>query len=141
MSLESLMNTRVVSVTMDDTLEHVKEIFENVRFHHVLVIEDDTLCGIVSDRDLFKALSPHIGLVSETPHDRATLSKKVHQIMTRHVITLTPNDSVHDAISLFNRHMISCIPVVNAQRIPVGVVSWRDIFKALEKRQQQTTKS
>ena len=33
---------------------------------------------------------------------------------------------------VFNQHNISCIPVVNESGKPVGVLSWRDIFKAIE---------
>lgn len=139
MSLAHIMNTRVVTVTMDDTLEQVKEIFDNVRFHHLLVMEGQELIGIVSDRDLLKALSPHLNTVAETPKDRATLKKRVHQIMTRHPISLQPENSVHDAIALFNRHLISCIPIVNAQGKPVGLVSWRDVFKVLEKKVKAPT--
>lgn len=139
MSLARIMNTRIVTIGMDDTLEQVKEIFDNVRFHHLLVTEQDKLVGIVSDRDLLKALSPHIDTVAETPKDRATLKKRAHQIMTRHPITLHPKHSVRDAVALFNRHSISCIPVVDSQNVPVGMVSWRDLFKEMEKRVQSAT--
>lgn len=138
MSLAHIMNTKVVTITMDDTLAQVKEIFDNVRFHHLLVMEGQELIGIVSDRDLLKALSPHLNTVAETPKDRATLKKRVHQIMTRHPITLRLENNVHDAIALFNRHMISCIPVIDAQGKPVGLVSWRDVFKVLEKKAKST---
>ena len=120
MSLAHIMNTRLVTVTMDDNLGQVKNIFDNVRFHHLLVLESGQLIGILSDRDLFKALSPHLNTPSETPRDRATLNKKVHQIMTRHPITLRQENSVYDAVALFNRRMISCIPIVDDQQQPVG---------------------
>lgn len=139
MSLAHIMNTQMVTISMDDTLAQVKEIFDNVRFHHLLVVEDNELIGIVSDRDLLKSLSPHLNTVAETPKDRATLKKRVHQIMTRHPISLHPEDSVHDAIALFNRHMISCLPVVDAQGKPVGLISWRDVFKVLEKRAKSSS--
>ncbi len=134
MSIAHIMNTQLVSVTMDDTLAQVKEIFDNVRFHHLLVLEKGQLVGILSDRDLFKAISPNLNTAAETPKDRATLKKRVHQIMSRHPITLEPDNSIHDAIALFNRHMISCIPIVDHQQKPIGLVSWRDLFRVLEKR-------
>jgi len=33
------------------------------------------------------------------------------------------------AIGLFNQHKISCLPVINERGEPVGIVSWRDIFR------------
>ena len=36
----------------------------------------------------------------------------------------------HD-IKIFNKHDISCIPVVDDEHKPVGIISWRDILKTL----------
>ena len=131
MSVEKIMSKSVVIVELDDSLKIVKEIFDKVRFHHLLVVESGKLFGVLSDRDLLKALSPKIGTVSETAGDEATLNKRVHQIMTRKPVSLTPNAGIYDAIKLFNKHNISCIPVVDAERKPVGIISWRDILKEL----------
>lgn len=132
MLVEKIMSTPVVTVTFDDTLKVVKHIFENAKFHHLLVVEEGKLYGVLSDRDLLKSISPFIGTVQETAHDKCTLNKKVHQVMTRKPITLTPLANVYEAISLFNQHNISCIPVVNEQNVPVGIISWRDILRAIE---------
>ena len=132
MLIERIMSKPVISVTLDDTLRMVKQIFENAKFHHLLVVEEGKLYGVISDRDLLKSMSPFIGTVQETAHDKYTLNKKVHQIMSRKPITLTPSADVYEAISLFNQHSISCIPIVNEKGAPVGIVSWRDIFHTIE---------
>jgi len=130
--VNKIMSTSVVSVEMDDTLDVVKEIFDNVHFHHLLVVGDGKLQGVISDRDMFKALSPNLNTPAETTRDTATLNKRVHQIMTREVVTLEENARAYDAVTLFNRHRISCLPVVDKAFRPVGVISWRDIFKLIE---------
>ena len=132
MSVEKIMSKSVVTVEMDDSLKVVKDIFDNTRFHHLLVVESGKLFGVLSDRDLLKALSPNIGTAAETDRDAASLNKRVHQIMTRQPVTLGPSAGIDDAIDIFNRHNISCIPVVDAEQKPVGIISWRDILKALE---------
>ena len=48
------MTKRIVTVGFEDTLSTVKEIFDTVKFHHLLVVEDGELQGIVSDRDLLQ---------------------------------------------------------------------------------------
>jgi acetoin utilization protein AcuB len=131
MLLNEIMTTRPVTVEMDDRLELVKDIFDSVRFHHLLVVGDDkTLRGVISDRDLLRAISPHVGTLAETTRDTATLNKRVHQIMSRTPITLRPDHTVADAIGLFLQERVSCIPIVNGEFRPVGIVSWRDILKA-----------
>lgn len=115
----------------DDRLSVVKEIFDRLKFHHLLVVENGRLQGVVSDRDLLRALSPFIGTLAETNRDINTLERRVHQIMTRKLVTLTPEASVRDAIDVFLTHGISCLPVVDAQNRPVGIVTWRDVLRAL----------
>ncbi|MEM5345351.1 CBS domain-containing protein [Paraburkholderia azotifigens] len=129
MKVEDLMTKRVVTVGFDDTLETVKDIFEQSGFHHLLVVEDRALQGVVSDRDLLRALSPFIDSVVETQRDIGTLSRRVHQIMSRKPVTLRPDADVADAIQLFLNHPISCIPIVDGEFRPVGIVSWRDILR------------
>jgi acetoin utilization protein AcuB len=136
MSVQNIMTQKIVTVELDDTLATVREIFEKLKFHHLLVVESEKLIGVVSDRDLLKALSPNIGTMSETFNDIATLNKRVHQIMSRKPMTLRPEAPIGDAVRLFNTNRVSCIPVVDKEFRPVGIVSWRDILKALLKKSQ-----
>jgi acetoin utilization protein AcuB len=132
MDVGSIMTTRVVSVEMDDRLDVVKKIFDTLKFHHLLVLDDrGALKGVVSDRDLLKALSPYVGSVAENARDIATFNKRVHQIMSRNLITLRRRASVTEAIQLLLDHRISCIPIVDEVMKPVGILSWRDVLKTL----------
>ena len=54
MRIKDIMSTKVVTVEFDDTLASVKEIFDTLKFHHLLVVEKNELFGVVSDRDLLK---------------------------------------------------------------------------------------
>ena len=131
LTVRQIMTEKIVTVEMDDKLLIVKEIFDNLKFHHLLVTENELLFGVLSDRDLLKALSPNLGLLSETAKDKETLNKRVHQIMTRKPITLRPEAPITDAASLFITRSISCLPIVDEGFKPVGIVSWRDVMKAL----------
>lgn len=138
-SIKKIMSAQLVTVGLDDKLAVVKEIFDNMKFHHVLVLYEDKLLGVVSDRDLLKALSPNIGTVIESHKDVATLNKRVHQIMTHHPVVLQEDATVDDAIHAFNTHSVSCLPVVDIDNKPVGIVSWRDILKNLRIRPGAST--
>ena len=131
MSVEKLMSRQVVTVELDDTLRTVQDIFAHAKFHHLLVVEEGRLYGVLSDRDLLKAISPRIATASETEKDRASLNKKVHQIMTRKPVVVKPQDSIYDAIELINKRGVACLPVVDGENRPVGILTWRDIIRAL----------
>ena len=128
MQLRDIMTRRIVTVELDDRLREVKEIFDRMKFHHVLVVDEGRLLGVVSDRDLLRALSPFIDSIVESPRDAATLDKRVHQIATRKPFALGPDAPVDDAIALMLEQRVSCIPVVDDDARPVGIVTWRDVL-------------
>ena len=140
MIVDDIMSKTLVSVTMDDNLWVVKTLFEKTGFHHLLVIQDNQLKGIISDRDYLKAISPHIDTAKETAKDTDTLNKSVQQIMTSDVITLNPDADVYDAITIFNSHKISCIPITDQNNTPLGIVSWRDIMLVVAKTRKKANK-
>lgn len=134
MIISDIMATTVVTVDVDDNLKVVKDIFDATLFHHLLAVESAKLVGIVSDRDLLRAISPNIGTLAETAKDTATLNKHVHQIMSRNPMTLTPDADIYDAVHIFNAHPVSCIAVIDDENIPLGIITWRDIMQLIEKR-------
>jgi len=135
MKLEEIMVTEVITVGMDEGLEIVRVLFERSHFHHVLVLDEDgTLVGVVSDRDLLKALSPFISTLAERPQDLQTLKRRVHQIMSHRPVTAVRNGSVRDAAALMLKNQISCLPIVRPDQTVEGIVTWKDILKWLMER-------
>ena len=57
---------------------------------------------------------------------------RVHQIMTRQVITVTPETSIVDAANLMLKHHVSGLPVVDAGGKLVGIVSEGDFLRRSE---------
>jgi acetoin utilization protein AcuB len=140
MILSNIMTKKVVTVSLDDDLAAVKEIFDKAGFHHLLVAEHGILYGVISYSDLLNALSPFIGTDFETNRDHATLNKRVPQIMTRKPKTLGATADVFDAIEVFASHGVSCIPIVDHERRIEGIVSWRDIMSLLHRNRHKLRK-
>ena len=130
MNVESIMTRKVVTVESDDSLKTIREIFDNVKFHHLLVVEKRKLVGVISDRDLLKALSPFVGRLFERPQDVALLNKRAHQIMSRKPITVDKEFRVEAAARLLMGKNVSCLPVTSLEGAIEGIVTWKDIFKA-----------
>ena len=126
-----IMTIRVVTIEMDDSLEVVRDIFKKVRFHHLLVVDNEKLVGIISDRDMLKAVSPFVGTLSETTRDRATLNKRAHQIMTHHPVTVRSSCSLQEAAELMLARGVSCLPITTIGGEVLGVVTWKDVLRAI----------
>lgn len=131
LSVCDIMSRQLVTVRMDDRLSHVKQLFLEHHFHHLLVVDQAKLVGVISDRDLFKATSPNIGTLSETDRDLASLNKRAHQIMSRNPITATTDMPIETAAKLLIEKNISCLPVVSAGNKLAGILSWKDILRSL----------
>ncbi|MEO2266409.1 CBS domain-containing protein [Pseudoalteromonas sp. YIC-656] len=136
MKLSDIMSSPVVTCSPDETLRVVGDIFKRTQFHHILVTEQGVLTGVVSDRDFLKAISPNVGKASATAADRATLNKRVSQVMSHSPIALPSTAKLIDVVALFNQHRISCVPIINDQRAPVGIITWRDIMRVLLEKYQ-----
>ncbi len=131
MTVEQIMTKEIITVEMDDGLFAVRELFNRHKFHHLLVTDGGRLVGVVSDRDLLKNISPFIDRISERAADAATLQRRVHQIMTRTPVTIRPDTPVSEAAALLTEQSVSCLPVVNDNNRPVGIISWRDVLRTI----------
>jgi acetoin utilization protein AcuB len=130
MRLSSIMTEEVITIDMDTSLKSIYEIFHNKRFHHLLVVEDDTLRGVISDRDVLKSLSPFLNTLAEQNRDLATLRKRAHQIMNRNLVTMTKEAASEDAVRLILQKNISCLPVISPDGRIEGIVTWKDLLRA-----------
>jgi acetoin utilization protein AcuB len=128
-TVESFMTRDVFKVGMDDSIGTMREILKHEAFHHLLVVKNRKLVGILSDRDIVKSISPFLDTLSETTRDVGLLDRKVHQFMTHKPITVTKDTSVGAAASLLLNNNISCLPVVSSDNEVEGVVTWRDILR------------
>lgn len=132
MLVKDYMTTKLVTVEMDDSLATVRDIFQNTGFHHLLVVEQGSVVGVMSDRDLLRHLSPYVGTASETQRDAATLHKHVHQVMMRKPVTLTPDSELAEVLDKFRQKDVTCLPVVDPQsKRVVGIVTWRDMLRLM----------
>lgn len=128
MRVSEIMSSRVVSIGMDDTLEKARQQFESFGFHHLMVMEESKLVGVISDRDVLRHLSPYVGTLSERTLDAASLKKRAHQVMSRSVVTARPDTDVAEAARLMLTKNVSCLPVLDRRGLLIGLVTARDVL-------------
>ncbi|NQY35223.1 MAG: CBS domain-containing protein [Alteromonadaceae bacterium] len=131
MSISNFMSNKLISLELDDDLNKVKATFDSKKIHHILILDNKKLVGVITDRDLYKHLSPAIGTNKETFNDSLLLQKKVHLIMSRNLITAEADISLNEAVLIIHDNNISCLPIVDKKAHPIGIITWRDILKLL----------
>ncbi len=127
--LQEVMSRNVVSVAADTSIKDSLDLLVGRHIHHLLIHDDKQTVGILSDRDILKAISPFLGKLSERAMDAQTVERPVHQIMTRRLICAPPRATLCEGTELMLKHGISCV-VVGTPNAIVGIVTWRDLLKA-----------
>ena len=131
MKIKELMQKNVFTVGPDDPIDRVFFLLHYEKIRHLPVVEGRDVVGIVSDRDLYKALGPrtHSRVVARSEGDSIlhVVPKQVRHIMKRGVSTVSPNDSATKAAALMARRKIGALPVVKDGRLR-GIVTATDIL-------------
>jgi acetoin utilization protein AcuB len=126
MTVASIMTCKVVTAEINDSLSTICEIFENVKFHHIFIVNNRNLIGVISDRNL----------PAEKERDAATMNKKAYEFMSRVAVTVEAKTSIKKASNLMLENNISYILVVSPEGVIEGIVSWREIMKIYLKEYQ-----
>jgi len=125
-----VMRREFISLQAGDRLDFVEDVMSLGRIRHLPVLEGGRLVGIVSHRDLLaSSLSRAIDFDAK---DRRTFLRSVDvgEAMTREVVTVRPETPVEEAARLLLRHRVGCLPVVNDEGAPIGLVSETDLLRA-----------
>lgn len=128
------MTAKIFCIDADEWLHAAKSLFEQHKFHHLLVTSDKQLVAILSARDLFKVITPQMSLNQASAKDLAALNRPVISIATKPVISVGTEDSLSKVVTLFQEKQVSCLPVVNDQGRPVGKITMKDIVRLLYKK-------
>jgi acetoin utilization protein AcuB len=128
MKVSEIAHTVLVTVTMDHTVGRARDIMQKKKIRHLLVMDGSELVGVITDRDVRTHLSFRIGTPIENVEDGKTLETKIHQVMTRELITVSPDAPIGEAAFLLLKHKIGCLPVIDEDGSTVGIVTDADFL-------------
>ncbi len=103
----------------DSVLDAIREMAQR-HVGALLVMSDDQLVGIVSERDYARKV---------ILQERSSRSTPVADIMSAPVITVSVSASLDECMRMVTDHRVRHLPVVDAGRV-VGVLSIGDLVKA-----------
>jgi CBS domain-containing protein len=112
---------KICSIHPDATVfDAIAKMAEN-EIGSLIVMEGEVLVGIITERDYAR----DVILKGRTSH--ATL---VHEIMTKHVIAVRPEQSVEECMALMTDRRVRHLPVIKGDKI-IGIVSIGDLVKSI----------
>lgn len=132
MFIDKSMTTNVITVEPDSGILETKATMEQKHIHSLPVVDkDNRLIGIVTDRDIRSALPSDLLAEEEIRQVRERLAKlKIRDIMTPEPVTVSPNQTLEDALLLMQKVRVGAFPVVDQEGKVIGIISHRDLMRA-----------
>ena len=130
MLVRKKMKKDLFTITKEERMTVAKKIMKEKNIRHLPVVDGKKLIGLVTNMDIRKAeASPATSLEIRELHyllDKLT----VGEIMTRNVITISPDISIEEATTLLHDNKIGCLPVVEDGNL-VGIITENDVMEIL----------
>ena len=121
-SIRDVMTANPISMPAAASVADAARAMRDAHIGDVIVLDDGRICGIATDRDI---------VVRAVAEGRDPFTTKVADICSQELTTLSPTDSVDDAVYLMREKAIRRLPVVEGGK-PIGIVSIGDLAKSLD---------
>lgn len=132
--VQDVMNAFPITVEKETTIVEVFRIIREKHLSHLLVVSDSILVGVISKVDLLNAM---LELSQDTTgknyNELILRTTPVGEIMSTRLLTVRPEDNLHDAIQKMLTAGVHCLPVVNVQNQPIGILNILDLLRASSK--------
>jgi len=114
-----IMHKQAVTTQSNASIHEAAKIMTEHRVSSILVTSNDKLSGIVTDRDL------RTRVVAEN----RDMKQSISSIMTSSIISLSPNDSVHDAYLTMMSKGVHHLPITHLGKVE-GIISISDLMRS-----------
>ena len=122
-----IKGTDIWTIAPDETVFEALRTMAKKDVGALIVMENDHMVGIISERDYARKV---------ILQGRSSRDTKVREIMTSHVHTVHPDQTVEECMDLMTRYRVRHLPVIENDRL-VGVISIGDVLYNIIQRQRQ----
>jgi CBS domain-containing protein len=123
-SVSNIMIKELTTLGPDEKVGRAAEIFKSKRIHHLPIVDNGNLVGLITTHDLW---NKHI-----QPDDFENIVIK--DIMSKKLIKLSPDDKIGTAAELFLDNRFHALPVVDGDKI-VGLITTFDVLRYMFKKE------
>lgn len=117
--ISDLMSTKLLCTDPTTSIQKTAALMSKNRFSSILIMKDDQLLGIVTDRDIR----------SRAVAEGMDLQQPITKIMTIEPLTLAPDLSIFDATLFMTQRGIHHIPIMSEKKI-TGIITASDLMLA-----------
>ncbi|MCB1757559.1 MAG: CBS domain-containing protein [Gammaproteobacteria bacterium] len=139
--IETLMSKPVVSVGLETPLAEAADLLVSKRISGLPVTDaQNKLAGVITEADFLRALGvpshqPNhsiwqtLEMIFRHPPPAKGASEEIETLMTRNVITVSPEQTLNDALEAMKKHRIKRLVVTDAEDRVVGMITRSDLIR------------
>jgi acetoin utilization protein AcuB len=129
MKVRDLMTPTPITVSPEMPVLEARDLMAKHRFRHLLVVEDEGLVGVLTDRDIRLNLPSQATSLSVWELNYLIARLTVGTVMTKAVVMVEPAREAREAARLMLDHKIGCLAVTDGGRV-VGILTESDFLRA-----------
>lgn len=131
MLVRDRMTRDPVTIRPDTSFQEALKLMRDYTFRRLPIVDPNgKLVGIVSERDLLYASPSPASTLNVWEMNYLLVRLLIGEIMTKDVITTTPETPVEDAARIMVENKIGGLPVVDTDNTVIGIITETDIFTA-----------
>jgi len=133
MNARDVMTPNPMTIRSQATVAEAWDLMGEMEIRHVPVVDDGTLVGMLSDRDLGRLDVTRMLVAEGADALRQELATPVAKVMSVDVIAAEPETELGDIVDVLVEHKVGALPVVHPDtRELVGIISYVDVLRALQ---------
>jgi CBS domain-containing protein len=117
-TVRELMTSEVVYLQVDTTLDEAARVMRDGGIGDVVVVEDDRLVGLVTDRDI---------VVRAVAEGYSPTEMTLGAVVSRELVTVQPDDTLRTAATIMREQAVRRVLVCDGERGLVGILSVGDL--------------
>lgn len=121
-SIDAIMSTDLITLPPDATLDEARSLMHNNRIHHIPVVDDDNLVGLVTLTNVLAATDSFLRDRDNRIHANEILVKDA---MVTDIATIDEHASLRQAALFIEKHKIGCLPIVTDGKLR-GIITDTD---------------
>lgn len=129
--VEEVMSTNVIALSRDSSVKKVSEVMVKYNIRRVPLLEDDTVWGIITAKDIVGFIGSHnVFKYSRSSSLSEVLDLAASILASRDIYTVSPNADVGEAATIMKEKQTSSLFVVEEEKL-VGIITERDVLFAI----------
>ncbi|MES9831245.1 MAG: CBS domain-containing protein [Candidatus Thiodiazotropha sp. LLP2] len=116
----------ILTVDADATVFNALEMMSEHSIGSLIVMDSEEVVGLLSERDYARSI---------ILKGRSSKDTKVKEIMTSHVVVVSPEQNIKECMAIMTDKRVRHLPVMKDKKL-VGIISIGDLVKAIIEEQQ-----